>query len=279
VAEVLVEKKRILLVGGSGFIGRNIADHLAMDSYEVITPRTKEFWPAWDIHSQNDRMAILTKFAPVAVVNAGWCTKNRNYRESPDNHLWSASTLELYREAAISGVAQFISLGTFSETEGDIFSGDKSDISKYAEAKRNTLESLIKLSQHINLNFSWLKIGYPYGLYDKSDRLIPSMVHAVLHDISYEIKSPKTLLRPINVIDIAESVRQGILGKMSKVSEIYGESTYSISEIYEMIVSFSSDPFKGDMLTPPLTDGPWRTQIPFEEGIRRYISWRRAQEL
>lgn len=72
------EKKKVLLLGSGGFVGRNMKEHLSgFDTYELLCPRSSEL----DLLDENAVGEYLKAYRPDVVINAAVC-KNPRYFQS-----------------------------------------------------------------------------------------------------------------------------------------------------------------------------------------------------
>jgi len=228
---------RVLLTGSTGFLGSNIKLLLENFGHEVICPRSPTFLPKWDMLEPSGVQEIFTDEAPDVIVHSAWGVNETNYRESNTNLQWQTATTHLYKLASAAGVRQFIALGSFSETEQDIFSGENRDESIYAEAKRQTRSEIFALESKLRLPASWLRIQYPYGCWDKPNRLISLIIQKAILGEEFELKSPNLELDFIHSLDIANAVRTVIEQRITGIVEVKTYEKYSLRDVQDKIMN------------------------------------------
>ena len=228
---------RVLLTGSTGFLGSNIKLLLENFGHEVICPRSPTFLPKWDMLEPSGVQEIFTDEAPDVIVHSAWGVSETNYRESNTNVQWQTATTQLYKLASAAGVRQFIALGSFSETEQDIFSGGNRDESIYAEAKRQTRSEIFALESQLRLPASWLRIQYPYGCWDKPNRLISLIIQKAILGEEFELKSPNLELDFIHSLDIANAVRTVIEQRITGIVEVKTYERYSLCDVQDKVMN------------------------------------------
>jgi nucleoside-diphosphate-sugar epimerase len=222
---------------------------------------------------------IFSEHSPDVIVHSAWGVNEVNYRESEFNLKWQASTLKLYTLAAEHNVGHFIALGTFSETGQDIFSGESRDRSVYAETKRQTLSNLIELESQLKLPVSWLRVNYPYGFWDKRNRLISVLIEKSISKEEFHLKSPDLKLDFTHSLDIANAVRVVIEKKIRGTLEVKSDESHSLSEVQDRIRTLLLNEMTHgnnidvlmDCINLNAGEEMWKALIPFDMGLSATI--------
>ena len=271
---------RVLLTGSTGFLGSNIKFLLEKFGHQVICPRSSNFLPNWDMLELSNIKEIFSEHSPEVIVHSAWGVNASNYRDSELNLKWQASTLALYSSAAEYKVNHFIALGTFSETGQDIFSGASQDSSLYAEAKRQTRSKLLEMESQLKLPVSWLRVHYPYGFWDKENRLISLLIKKAISKEEFQLKFPNLHLYFIHSLDIANAVRIVMEKHITGTLEVKSDQSYSLSEVQATIKSLllNEGNLKSD--TSELInyiraygeENNWKAVIPIQLGLSAAIA-------
>jgi nucleoside-diphosphate-sugar epimerase len=270
---------KVLLTGSTGFLGRNIKFLLERFGHEIICPRSSALLPNWDMLDLSSIEEIFSEHSPDVIVHSAWGVNEVNYRESEFNLKWQASTLKLYTLAAEHNVGHFIALGTFSETGQDIFSGESRDRSVYAETKRQTLSNLIELESQLKLPVSWLRVNYPYGFWDKRNRLISVLIEKSISKEEFHLKSPDLKLDFTHSLDIANAVRVVIEKKIRGTLEVKSDESHSLSEVQGRIRTLLLNEMTHgndidvlmDCINLNAGEEMWKALIPFDMGLSATI--------
>jgi len=188
-----MSKKKILLTGGGGMVGRNILEHPAINDFEVLAPRSKEL----DLRDFSSVHNYIVKQKPDLVIHAAGKVGGiqANMRE-PVGFL--LENLDMGRNVVLASfqakVKQLINLGSscmyprnYSEplTEDMVLKGELEPTNEgYALAKVVTA----RLCDYIvredsSYQYKTLIPCNLYGRYDKFDPQHSHMLPAIIHKI------------------------------------------------------------------------------------------------
>lgn len=250
-----MSKKRILLTGGSGMVGRNLLEHPAFNDFEVVAPRSDEL----DLRDFGSVQRYLAAHKPDLVIHAAGKVGGiqANMRE-PVNFL--LDNLDIGRNIVLAsyqaGVKQLINLGSSCMypcnsvkplTEDMVLKGELEPTNEgYALAKILTA----RLCDYIvreNANYQY-KTLIPCNLYGRHDKFDPKHSHllpAIIHKIhqakvnneqSVEIWGDGTARREFMFSgDLADAITRAInqFETLSSYMNIGLGYDYSINEYYE----------------------------------------------
>jgi nucleoside-diphosphate-sugar epimerase len=107
--------KRVLVTGGSGFIGRHMAPHLEALGYEVHAVG----YPAVDLLDDDSRRSLLETLRPTHLVHLAWHVPPGKYLSSTENVRWVQASLGLLMEFAAAGGQRVVGAGTCAEYSWD----------------------------------------------------------------------------------------------------------------------------------------------------------------
>lgn len=179
---------RVLVTGGSGFIGRELLEAFQKNNIDYITigrsiPQTSENHLYYDFYAENN-VQIIRKLNCTHLVHLAWYAEHGEFWESEYNFEWLKITTRLIDEFfRYNGQYAFIS-GTCAEydwEEKDPLDHDKKKYVKstYGIIKDTCRYSIEKISKKYNKKVTWGRLFYPYGKNEKKQRLIPSIINAL----------------------------------------------------------------------------------------------------
>ncbi len=179
---------RVLITGGSGFIGRQICTALTDKglklravvrpfSNQVNSAGETELCLSEDIFSEDLDWWRDALSSVDVVIHAAWYTNPKDYLHSQENIKCLTGSLTLLQAVRESRVSAFVGLGTCLEYDTSLKylstrSREKPD-SLYANSKLSLLYIGRKLLQERNIKLAWCRIFNLYGEGEKADRLIP----------------------------------------------------------------------------------------------------------
>ena len=103
--------KRILVTGGSGFVGRHAIPALEARGFEVFAPARAEM----DVLDKESVTRAVRHLSPTHVLHFAWIATPGVYQESPDNAAWKDASMHLFREAAANGATRLVGVGSCFE--------------------------------------------------------------------------------------------------------------------------------------------------------------------
>ena len=177
---------RILVTGGSGFIGR--ATIAAMDArtfeihatYFENTAKLGSDHVAWhplQLMDPDAVSALLKRVRPTHLVSLAWYTGDRGHFAMPENIDWVRSTLHLTQAFVANGGRRAVYAGTYGEygvAEGILDETVKpAPASLYAICKDALHRIIAGYAPLMEFTYSWARIFSVYGPHDAPYRVVP----------------------------------------------------------------------------------------------------------
>ena len=189
-------KRKILLTGASGFVGRQIAKSLVAAGHRPLLvlrpgsfPRTGLEAGSAGIVETQDLFAESTDWwdktldGVDAVIHAAWYVEPGKYLDSPENIRCVEGSLRLADAATRAGVRHFIGVGTCFEYRlpNDHITSDAAlgPVTLYAAAKLALFHMLEKRFAGTATTLTWARLFYLFGEGEHPARLYP-MLHRKL---------------------------------------------------------------------------------------------------
>lgn len=181
---------RVLLTGGTGFVGRQILRQVLARGCSVRAvvrggslPDGVEPWVTDDLFAASEA-ALMDACAGIdTVIHAAWYAEPGKYVESPRNLDCLEGSLRLGRAAVAAGVRRFVGVGSCFEY--DLTAGYLRTDSPlmprtlYGCAKVAAFLTLSRLMALEGRSFAWCRLFYLFGEGEDSRRLVPYL-HAQL---------------------------------------------------------------------------------------------------
>lgn len=183
---------RILITGGTGFIGRHVASTLAGSGHDVtLAVRACPSAPAGfktighDL-LQNAAPAALFSGAPFdRLIHLAWTVEHGRFWKDPANLDWIAATLALVRAAHKAGVGHVACAGTCFEydwPEGadcDEAATGTAPHTLYDASKDACRRALEAYATETGLRLAWARLFHLYGENENPHRLVPYLCRSL----------------------------------------------------------------------------------------------------
>jgi UDP-glucose 4-epimerase len=299
---------RVLVTGGSGFIGSHVVDRLrARGHVPVIYDLRASPWHEPGsvdtvLGSITDREALeralhscdaVAHLAAVADVN--------DVHASPEdaervNARGTVAVLEAARRASVERIVYASTIWVYSDCDEEAVDEDTllpAPSHLYTSTKLAG-ELYCKAYQELyGIDYTILRFGIPYGPRAREAAVIPAFVGKALRG------EPLTLAgdggqsrRFVYVEDLADGVALGLAEvAANRVYNLASDENVTIKQIAETVRDLVGEV---EIVHTPARPGDfggkivcsrraskelaWRASTPFAEGVRRYVEWRRDQE-
>ena len=183
-------RKKILLTGGTGFVGKQILKHLSKFDVDIVLVIRKcakqSFSNVKNVVSVIETDNIFNETSSWwtsklnnidIVINAAWYAEPGKYLVSPKNLDCLSGTITLAQGAISANVRRFIGIGSCFEY--DLSMCDLSTetplnpTSPYAAAKAAAYFSLSQAFIAVGMEFGWCRLFYLYGEGEDARRFVP----------------------------------------------------------------------------------------------------------
>ena len=296
---------KILITGGSGFIGRSVIQKLIDGRHTVMVlsrsgaKLAKEKnnegiqWINSSLELEKEALALIKNFEPEAVIHLAWENIPDFSFETSFKNL--KDQVSFFREILkIPSIKKIIAAGSgweYNKKLGSCLESDPCVPNNYFTWSKNSLREFLKVEcSNKNIVLAWIRIFFVYGPGQRSGSLIPTIINDLSAKIIPDVKTHQNANDFIYVEDIALAFDQLIKRKIT--SGIYnlgsGNST-SVLEVFRiaekvihgdekmtnlllersMHIKKETD-FWADM-EKTTRDLEWKPLISLEEGIKKMV--------
>lgn len=187
--------KRVVVVGGAGFIGRNALKPLQDKGYEIhvfdIKSLKKDFpdimWHNVDIMNFDDVSRLFQEIRPNYLLNFAWVTKHKEYWNSLENVDCINAGFNMLQAFAENGGQRVVMSGSCAEYDWNL--GVCSEIDTpinpdtfYGACKASMWQIMKSYAKNANLSCSWGRIFFTFGPYENPSRLVSSVIASLLQN-------------------------------------------------------------------------------------------------
>jgi len=296
--------KKVLVTGGSGFIGRHCLPLLAASSYEVhavsIVPEDPQpyvHWHVMDLLSPPDVQKLITKIQPTHLLHFSWYTVPGKYWTSSENLRWVQASLELLQAFSASGGKRVVIAGTCAEYEWtqSVYSEETSPLrpaTLYGSCKHALQLMLEAFSKQTGLSSAWGRIFFLYGPYEHPGRLVSSVIRSLLKGEPALCSHGNQIRDFLHVEDVASAFTALLESDLNGPVNIGSGKPVTIRETVETIgdlvqrkdliqlCRLPASPNEPSQLLANiqrLESTGWRPKYDLKSGLQQTIDWWRAQ--
>jgi UDP-glucose 4-epimerase len=298
---------RVLVTGGSGFIGSHVVDRLRARGYQPViydlrpSPWHQRGTVDTVLGSITDREALeralhscdaVAHLAAVADVNDVHAEPEDAERV---NARGTVTVLEAARRAGVKRIVYASTIWVYSDCEPDAV--DEETLlpapSHLYTSTKLAGELYCKAYQELyGIDYTILRFGIPYGPRAREAAVIPAFVNKALRGEPLTLAGDGSQSRRfVYVEDLADGVALGVdETARNRVYNLASDENVTIKQIAETvqklignvkIVHTPARPgdFGGKIVSSEraMRELGWTAATPFSEGVRRYVEWRRDQ--
>lgn len=249
-----MNKKKILITGASGFIGKEVVKELIKHKYQLLCLSRKNYndrknltWLKSSLLLSKKNISKIVEFKPYALIHLSW-EKIPNFSKKNCKKNLKDNIFFLKQIKEITTIKKLIITGTcfeYKNQEKRRIETDKTNfIDEFAKTKLKIF-NFLKKNFNKSYKFVWFRIFYAYGPHQREGSLIPYLLNSLKNNEIVEIKNPNFSNDFIYVSDIAKIIRKSI--KFNIESGIYnlgsGKPT-SIKSIIRLIEKIKNKKFK-----------------------------------
>ena len=297
---------KVLVTGGSGFIGSHVVDRLAAAGIEVriFDLRLSSHHPEAETAVGNllDRDALRKAMRGCdAVAHLGAMADADLVAREPAtaervNSRGTLNVLEAARQAGVSRVIYASTIWVYSDSAGAHVDEETSlglPGHLYTATKLAGEMYCRSYAELYGIEYTILRFGIPYGPRARPEAVIPTFVRKALAGEALTIAGGGTQSRRfVYVEDLAEGVVRSLAPEAAnRVYNLVGDEDVTIAEVARTVQRTVGDvpvvdtPGRGGDFAGACVSGErasrelgWRASTPFGAGVERYVDWLRAQD-
>jgi len=292
---------RIMVTGGTGFIGKQVVPRLLEKGHELLLLSRKEsedIRPDKTMYLQGNLSDIETleesilEYRPEALIHLAWEGIPDYGKEMSQKNLKNG--LMLFEKVIAAGCKTIVGVGSCWEYHAEK-GAQKEDQpihpkNSFVEAKHQLHQQGAMLAAKKDVLFIWTRLFYVYGPGQDRHSLIPSIITAVKKGKLPDLKTPRAQNDFIYVEDVAEAL-VAIIEQAERLRKICRSPTYNIGSgkltkvqdiLKGVIAAVGADLVLPDEtieatpgfwadITHTESELKWSPQTSIEEGIKKSV--------
>jgi len=225
--EIMDSKPRILITGGTGYIGSNVMKYLKDKGFEVD-----------NLSREDDHEYIFEHYKPEIVLHFATFFSNldtlsdmRNFKKSNISF-----GMEVAHYASIHKVKTFVNFTTFQLHYND---EEYNPVNLYAATKKAFMDILEYYHQAGKFKVINVELNSVYGPWDKRPKLIPILLQSIKTGKEVVLSNLEKVVDLINIKDIFTVVNNIIKGSFTANYFVITGRNISIKELIVIIENLS----------------------------------------
>ncbi len=291
--------KKVLLTGGTGFVGQSVVSVLLKKGYEVhslvnspiVSQERGLFQYEIDLMSCESINKFFSEHNFENLIHLAWYVEPECYFANA-NLDWVVSSLNLLKAFKENGGRKFLGAGTVTEYEykyGCFLENETPTDSRtlYGNSK-NAVYNVAKVYCDQNgIDFKWPRIFNLYGPAEKLHRLMPSVINSCLRGEDVKVSDCLKFQDYLHVEDAARGIVAVFESKLRDAVNICSGKPVQLRHIVQTIAALTK--FEGNIIwgavpaafkenlivgnNEKLKSIGWKQEIDLEEGLMRTIDW------
>ncbi|VBB05522.1 Hypothetical protein LUCI_0732 [Lucifera butyrica] len=301
--------KRVLLTGATGFIGKQTIPYLLSLGYEVhavynhnmITENSSAvIWHRANLLDFEVQRRLLAEVAPTHLLHLAWYTQPQLYWNSIENTTWVQASIELVKNFVGHGGIRAVFGGSCAEYDWhySLCSEKSTPLNPntlYGTCKDSLQKIVTYMAEDMQFSFAWGRIFFVYGPGEYPQRLVPSVINALLCGKQAQCSHGKQIRDFLYVKDVANAFVTLLASQVLGPINIASGKPVSIQEIVSNIayklalpenVQFGAIPLDftepiailGDITRISYELG-WEPQYMLDAGLQETIEWWKRKSL
>ena len=299
----MAEPRIALITGATGFIGRWAVGPLLARGYRVIAcgarPRAAADLPAelrgaeylgLDLFDQAAVDRALADLRPSHLLHFAWNATPGVYWTALDNYDWVAASLHLARQFRAQGGRRLVVAGTCAEYDWDAAGlchetrsptvlQAAAPATPYATCKAALERMLASFARQSGTSFAWGRVFLQYGPYEPVQRLVPSVILALLEGQPAACSHGRQIRSFLHTRDLGDAFAALLDCDVQGVVNVGSDQRTSIAELVQRIGAMIGRPDLIQLGARPSPANDPDFLVPDVARLRDEVGWRPAQSL
>lgn len=273
---------RVLVTGGSGFIGRAAVPALRSRGFDIVE-LSRDRTDLLDVAAT---AGAVRDIAATHLLHLAWYVEHGDYWTSPVNAQWVDASEQLFRTFVDAGGRRIVSVGTCAEYDwsNGVCVEDETPIAPvtiYGAAKAELHRRL----RSLDVSYAWARLFFIYGPHEDARRFIPSSTLAALHGGGVICRNPEIRRDFLYVDDAGAALAALVEANAEGAVNVGSGRAVALSDVASMIGGTNVRIDRGAQSEAALVVADttrlariFTPAIDLAEGLRRTKEWWRAHE-
>ena len=240
--------KRVLVTGGTGFIGREALPFLQERGYEVHVagrsagPSGTGSAVSMEIHYHRCDLlhdscdALIAGIQPTHLLHFAWYAEHDTFWWALENLDWVAASLRLARAFVAAGGGRAVFAGSCAEYDWSYDTLDEAltplnPATLYGLSKASLYRLLSSAAERLGILLAWGRVFFPYGPRDQAGRLLSTVIDKVSAGEIVPCSEGSQARAFIYVEDVARAFVELLDSRVEGAVNIATDQVYTVREV------------------------------------------------
>ncbi len=242
--------KRILITGGTGFIGRHLLPLFAGEEVHVFDKVCGDFagvnWHEIDLSDIEKMRALMSEIKPTHCIHTAWYVPPNEFWTSAENVAWIYRSFEILKSFAETGGKRAVFIGSCAEydwTTVELLDEEKTPLNPstfYGICKKSLFEISREFAGRNNVSFAWARLFFMFGEGEPKGKFVRYLIESLLSNEKAVCKNPNLVRDYLYVGEVAKALKsllesdfQGAINVASGEPTNVGDLAVIIGELLE----------------------------------------------
>jgi nucleoside-diphosphate-sugar epimerase len=209
--------KRILITGGTGFVGRHLLPLFADEEVHVFDTICGNFfnavWHEIDLADIEKMRLLIAEIKPTHCIHTAWHVPPNEFWTSAENVAWIYRSFEILKSFAENGGKRAVFIGSCAEydwTTEELLDETKTPLNPstfYGICKKSLFEISSEFTKRNNLSFAWARLFFMFGEGEPKEKFVRYVIESLLAEEKAVCKNPDLIRDYMYVGEVARALR------------------------------------------------------------------------